>query len=251
MLMTASGPAEDRPHGDRGSALVVGGSSGLGLAIAEHLAARRRAVTVWSRTPPPGTFRDRVHWTRVDISGGDLPVATLPRDLRAVYHCAAQGHFLRDPAACSADQLRRMVETNLLGGISVLLQLLQILPPSGRFAQVSSLTARVPSPGWCVYGATKAAMEHLVHSVQPWAKQRGVTITLCYPGVLDTTFHAIAGASVPAGAVAPQIIAAPLVEAVELGLPSYVAPMDLDLIARLDAGGTVDPALTSLTGLEG
>lgn len=238
-------------RGTHGSVLVVGGSRGLGAAIVRHHLGCGERVVVWSRSEPAGLGEtERLAWKRVQIGAETLPVQALPADVRLVYNCAAEGIYAEEPAGYSLRDLQKVVTTNLIGGADVLLRLLDVLPPGSRFAHVSSLTARVPSQGWSIYGATKAGLEHLIESVRPIAAQRAVSITVCYPGVLATTFHANARTALPDVAVNPELIVVELARCVRLGQPRYVAPMDEDVLAILDGRAAEQRALASIKGLK-
>jgi NAD(P)-dependent dehydrogenase (short-subunit alcohol dehydrogenase family) len=209
------------------TALVVGGSRGLGWCLVKQLREQGMFVHVWSRRPPPSL--SGVQWARVDLSR-PRNAPEVPEGVDTVFHVAASGRFLRGLEDFDLIEFQRVVSVNLLSATMILVRSLQALPAGGRYCYVSSLSALLPSGGWCLYGATKAGADHIVRSMRAPAAGRGISVTIGYPGVLETGFHEAAEAPPPSNATLPDEVAAELIRSVVRRAPLYVASMDRHLV---------------------
>ncbi|NGM88242.1 SDR family oxidoreductase [Parapusillimonas sp. SGNA-6] len=114
------------------------------------------------------------------------------------------------------------------------------LPADGnvdrRILNISSGAGRNPMPGWGVYCATKAALDHYSRVVQ--AENHGVRIASLAPGVIDTGMQEhIRGSSRDHFPDVQRFIH--MHEAGQLSAPADVAARILDYINREDFGTTV------------
>lgn len=107
--------------------------------------------------------------------------------LDAVVHCVGgyAGGALVDT---DDDALDRMLQLNFVAAARVLRASLRRMLPraSGRVVVVCGLAAERPSPGASAYGASKAALAHLVGSAAAECQGRGVTVNAVMPGMMDT-----------------------------------------------------------------
>jgi NAD(P)-dependent dehydrogenase (short-subunit alcohol dehydrogenase family) len=213
------------------TALIVGGSRGLGWSLAKRLTAEGTAVHVWSRRRPPP--QPAVSWTRVDLGAPlDANETPFPEGVDTIFHVAASGRFLRNVEGYDRSEFQHLTMVNLISATTVLVRAIQRLSSGGRYCYVSSLTALLPSGGWCLYGATKAGMDHIARSMRSAASRRGISITIAYPGVLTTDFHGLAGASAPLDSVHPDVVAEHLIQSVTRRDALFVAPIDRELLER-------------------
>jgi len=80
--------------------------------------------------------------------------------------------------------------------------------PAGRAVFVTDPRARAPKAYWGAYGATKAAMEHLVLTWADEARKSPLRINLFEPGVIGTRLRATAFPGIdPATLPPPQTVA--------------------------------------------
>jgi len=189
------------------SALLTGGSTGLGLATAHHLAGLGLGVTVTGRTP--ATLDAAVAELRdagADVLGVVADAADWADNQRSVAdHVAHHGGL--DVVVANAgftadgdlsdgdpDQWRSMVLTNVLGpALLVRAALPHLTTPGGQIVLVGSVAGRIIRPG-SLYGATKAAVAALAENLRPQLTASGVRVALVEPGITDTPFWGDAGA---------------------------------------------------------
>src|SRR2546423_6628453 len=184
------------------TALVTGGSRGLGLALAGMLAARGWSLVVEGRAALalaavatelsarthvvalPGDVADPVHRAAlaaaVERSGGlDLLVNNAsvlgpsPQPLVADYPLA---------------ELSRVYEVNVLAPVGLIQLLLPVLTRTGgRIVNVSSDAAVEPYPGWGGYGSSKAALDQV--SAVLAAERPDLKVYRFDPGDMRTDLH--------------------------------------------------------------
>jgi NAD(P)-dependent dehydrogenase (short-subunit alcohol dehydrogenase family) len=184
------------------SAIVTGGSSGIGLAVARMLRAEGFDLTLASRTPE-----------RVEAAAAELGAHAVAADVREEAGCervvaAHERRFggldvLVNSAgvgvggrleALQVKHLDLQLEVNLRGLLLVTRSALPLLRASrGLIVNVASLAGTIPSPGLAVYGATKAAVISVTRSLNAELETDGVRATALCPGFVDTPMAAWAG----------------------------------------------------------
>lgn len=90
-------------------------------------------------------------------------------------------------ADASASAWRAAFDTNVFSCVSFIQAALPSLRESrGRIIAISSGAAVSSYTGWGAYGATKAALNHLVGTVEREEGRKGVVAIAVRPGVVDT-----------------------------------------------------------------
>jgi NAD(P)-dependent dehydrogenase (short-subunit alcohol dehydrogenase family) len=177
------------------SALVTGGSSGIGLAIARMLREEDYGVTLSSRTA------EKVKAAAAGL-GAHAVVANVAdeEDCRRVVaeHRDRFGGLdvLVNSAGIgiggSAEQLVTkhldlQLAVNLRGLLLVTREALPLLRASrGWIVNVASIAGTVPTPGLLVYGATKAAVIAATRTLNEELDRDGVRAVALCPGFVDT-----------------------------------------------------------------
>jgi NAD(P)-dependent dehydrogenase (short-subunit alcohol dehydrogenase family) len=177
------------------AALVTGGSSGIGLAIARMLREEGFELTLVSRRPE-----------RVEAAAAELGAVAIAANVGDADDCerAVAEHrerfgrldVLVNSAGIgiggrvedlSAKQLDLQLDVNLRGLFLVSQAAIPLLRESrGWIVNLASIAGTVPTPGLATYGATKAAVIALTRSLNAELDADGVrTIALC-PGFVDT-----------------------------------------------------------------
>jgi NAD(P)-dependent dehydrogenase (short-subunit alcohol dehydrogenase family) len=176
-------------------ALITGGSSGIGLAIARMLREEGFALTLASRR------RERVEVAAEEL--GAHAVAFDAADGAACERLVAEHreHFGRlDMLVNSAgigvagtvDQLSPkhfdlQVGVNLRGLFLVTRASIPLLRESrGWIVNLASIAGTLPTPGLATYGATKAAVISLTRSLNEELDSDGVRAVALCPGFVDT-----------------------------------------------------------------
>jgi NAD(P)-dependent dehydrogenase (short-subunit alcohol dehydrogenase family) len=173
------------------SCVVTGGARGIGRGIAERMVGRGYAVVV---TDVDGEGARR---TAEEIGAavgleqdvrdpaGHRFVATTASDLgglTAWFNNAGVGDDGR-LADLTDEQVRRLVEVNLLGCLWGMRAALSAFSGRGDIVNIASLSGLGPVPGYSAYAATKAAIVSATMSVAAEAP-RGVRVhALCPDGV--------------------------------------------------------------------
>ena len=200
------------------SALITGGSTGLGLATAHQLAGQGLGVTVTGRTQTTlDTAVAELRDAGADVIGVVADAADWADTERSVAaHVARHGGLdvvvanagftaAGDLSDGDPDEWRSMVLTNVLGpALLVRAALPHLTTPGGQIVLVGSVAGRIIRPG-SLYGATKAAVAALAENLRPQLTAAGLRVALVEPGITDTPFWGETGA--PAFALASTAIA--------------------------------------------
>ena len=174
------------------SCVVTGGARGIGRGIAERMVAKGYAVVV---TDIDGAGARRTAeeigaavGLEQDVrdAAGHRFVATTAGDhgpLTAWFNNAGVGDD-GSLAALDDEQVRRLVEVNLLGCLWGMRAALDAFGPAGGdVVNTASLSGLGPVPGYAVYAATKAAVVSVTMSVSAEVPRRVRVHALCPDGV--------------------------------------------------------------------
>ncbi|HZQ81642.1 MAG TPA: SDR family oxidoreductase [Gaiellaceae bacterium] len=177
------------------SALVTGGSSGIGLAIARLLREEGYELTLASRTT------DKVH-----AAAAELGAAAVAADVSREEDCVRVVAEHRDrfggldvlvnSAGIGIAGTVETLETkhvdlqlgvNLRGLLLVTREALPLLKATrGWIFNLASIAGTAPTPGLTVYGATKAAVIAVTRSQNVELEEAGVRAVAICPGFVDT-----------------------------------------------------------------
>ena len=178
-----------------GAALVTGGSSGIGLAIARMLRDEGFDLTLVSRRPE-----------RVEAAAAELGAAAVAANMADADDCdrAVAEHrdrfgrldVLVNSAGIGiggrvedlpAKSLDLQLGVNLRGLFLVTQAAIPLLRESGGWiVNLASIAGTVPTPGLATYGATKAAVIALTRSLNEELAADGVRAVALCPGFVDT-----------------------------------------------------------------
>jgi 3-oxoacyl-[acyl-carrier protein] reductase len=168
----------------RGGAVVIGGASGLGAAIAVALAGEGWAVTIGDRDIDSGA-------APVDVTDEDSVAALLEsvEDLDLVVNCAGVS-TLGLVTELDAEEFRRVVDTCLTGAFLVIKHAGQRVRPGGSIVSLSSLNARQPGTGMSAYCAAKAGLVMLTEVAALELAPKGIRVNTVSPGLVETPLTA-------------------------------------------------------------
>jgi NAD(P)-dependent dehydrogenase (short-subunit alcohol dehydrogenase family) len=230
---------------------ITGGTSGLGLALAQQWHARGAQVAFVARNASrvgrvaellPGSHgivgdvadKDQIHRIALQVTGGLGGLDVL------VNNASSLGPVpLRLLADTECEDLEGALATNLLAPFRLTKALLGALAASAREGRgavvlnISSDAAVNPYATWGAYGASKAALHHLSRI---WAEElqgEGVRMLSLDPGDMDTPLHAAAVPDAdPATLKHPATAARELAEAILAALPSPAVRLAREGAAR-------------------
>lgn len=212
--------------------LVTGATGGVGRAVCRRLAERGEHLLLTARDED--RLRALVQEVRTLGGGAD----ELPCDLRdqeavtrfsrtvlrehgapaAVISLA--GHSIRrslEESFGRPHDLVRLTGVNMLGPATLLLAMLEAMSVAGggRIVAVTSASARIPSPGWAAYGASKAGLDAWLRAVRPQSARRGVRIAIVELPLVATAMAAPTYGSAPRGALCPDRAAQRILHALD------------------------------------
>ena len=177
------------------SALVTGGSSGIGLAIARMLREEGFSLTLAARKVE-----------RLEAAAAEVGAASFGVDVRDEEACAGlvAAHVERHGGLdvlvncagvgiagrigdMSAKQFDLQQAVNLRGAFLVTREALPALREArGYVVNLASIAGTIATPGLAGYGAAKAALIALTRSLDREEASAGVRVTALCPGFVDT-----------------------------------------------------------------
>lgn len=195
-------------------AIVLGGESGIGLAIAERLAAAGVLVTIAGILAGEGA----VAVTRLGVAARFHAVDVRSRDqvdalvdttaaaqgrLDMLIYSAGVGDGFCTCAETSDALWDQVIDINLRGCFYACRAALRVMQPqgSGRIVNIASIAALRPSSNGVAYVAAKTGMVGLTRQVAATVAASGITVNAICPGVIETAIRdntsAILGVDAP------------------------------------------------------
>lgn len=177
-------------------AVVTGGSSGIGFAIAKYLVNQGATVVITGRRQQQ--LDDAVasiggSVTAIKADTGNLDeLATMYRDIEAAHGridvlvANAGTGELAVLGELTEAHFDRIFDTNVKGVTFSIQGALPLMPQGASVVITGSTASMDPGPGLSVYGASKAALRNLVRSWIQEIKPSGVRINIVSPGPVDT-----------------------------------------------------------------
>jgi NAD(P)-dependent dehydrogenase (short-subunit alcohol dehydrogenase family) len=188
------------------AALVTGGSSGIGKALARVLGQEGHAVTISGRNEA------KLAAAAEELSGEGITVLTASGDvgdeeavarivqahaaaygrMDALVNAAADGSGGVPLARLSTETLDRHLDVDLRAMFLIIRASLPMLTAAGAehgkalVVNVSSMAAKGGTPGMSFYAAAKAGVNALTESAQAEARDAGIQFTIFSPGFTAT-----------------------------------------------------------------
>lgn len=150
-------------------ALIVGGSSGVGLSIVLNLLekAEYEGVYVVDKSPFPAAYENkRVSYIPCDLSVGDYSCLEDAEDIQALYITAGFGH-LNLFQELSESYIQNSFSVNTVAPIQIIRHYYDRMLAEKDFtcAVMVSIAGRLSSPLFSVYSATKAALSKFIEAL--------------------------------------------------------------------------------------
>lgn len=183
----------------RKSAIVSGGSRGLGQAIVRRLLADGYRVATFSRAITPfvteclQAFQDAFHWEAID--------AEEPEQLRGFVRAVVQKFERLDVLVNNAgvgtegvlalmrdEDIHRCLSVNLESVIHLTRACVRVMlgQEGGSIVSISSIVGRRGHDGVSVYGATKAAIDGFTRGLARELGSRNIRVNAVAPGYFES-----------------------------------------------------------------
>lgn len=178
------------------SALVTGASGGIGSAIARRLGASGANIFLHY-----STNKDAAESVQAAIIEQGGKATLLQADLREVDKIAQMFDQLQSMVShldivvnnagiatqkpiieIEADEYNRVMNTNTRAYFFVLRYCAELMRAGGRVINISSAIAYSNRPGSALYGASRAAIQHLTRVAASEFGQKGITVNSVSPG---------------------------------------------------------------------
>jgi NAD(P)-dependent dehydrogenase (short-subunit alcohol dehydrogenase family) len=197
-------------------AIVTGGSSGIGRAVAEMLAVRGARVVIFARS---ASASRHVNESMIAVDGDAGDEAAIERlfaetesrfgDCDILINCAG----MIDPKALidtTAEAWDQMFAVNVRGTFLATRRALpsMIAKRAGAIVNVASISGVIGPekfPGWVSYCASKAAVISMTEALAVEVKEFGVRVNSVSPGSVDTKMWAAASGGAPASMTADEV----------------------------------------------
>jgi 3-oxoacyl-[acyl-carrier protein] reductase len=177
------------------STLVTGGNRGIGLAIAQRLAAGGDTVTVTSRSGEAVPGLATVPCDVRDAASVDQAFSAVEAAQGPVEVLVANAGITHDQllALMSEDDFTSVIDTNLTGAYRVARRAVRGMMKlrRGRLIFISSVVGLLGSGGQANYAASKAGLVGFARSLARELGSRNITANVVAPGFVDTDMTAV------------------------------------------------------------
>jgi NAD(P)-dependent dehydrogenase (short-subunit alcohol dehydrogenase family) len=178
------------------TALITGGSSGIGLAAARLFKMEGANLVITGRDP------ERLKDVQHQLGSGTITIASEAGCLKEIELLLSQikTHYdkldvlflnagIAEPTPleiATEDQFDRIMQINLKGIFFTIQKALPLLNANASIIVTTSITNRNGTPNFSLYAASKAALRSLVQSLALTLIDRGIRVNAINPGPIDT-----------------------------------------------------------------
>jgi len=181
-------------------AVITGGGSGIGLAMARIFAANGYSVVITGRDAK------RLQKAATTISTDKKQVTGIPCDVRdpasveklfrevgkqhstidVLINNAGVAHSLAPVDQLPVETWKEVIDTNLTGTFLVTQAALPLIRPGGTIVNNLSIAAVQPFAGMSAYNASKFGALGFTHALREDLRKRGIRVLALLPGATDT-----------------------------------------------------------------
>jgi len=178
------------------SAVVTGGSNGIGLDIARRLLAAGAAVSIWDRRAPPEDLQgDSVHFSQVDVCDiGSLETACATAvgqydKIDMLVNCAGFAGSTLPLEQTDPQEWQQVIAVNLLGVYNTCRVAVPVMKQAqaARIVNIASLAGKEGTPNASAYSAAKAGVLALTKSLGKELAQTAMRVNAIAPAAINTT----------------------------------------------------------------
>ncbi|TKB57374.1 SDR family NAD(P)-dependent oxidoreductase [Ferrimonas aestuarii] len=170
--------------------LITGATSGIGLQLAKDYLAAGHDIIACGRNPQVLAELNSLGMdTReLDINDNNAiadKLSGIP-NLDLVILNAGVCEYINDASQFDGALFERVIQTNLVAVGYCLQALLPSLSSGGQLALMGSMSTALPLPRAEAYGASKAAIDYLAHTLSITLKPQNIQVSLISPGFVKT-----------------------------------------------------------------
>lgn len=179
---------------------IIGGASGIGLALGKRLAQQGAGVTLFDRALRPDALLDVGSASRGALpAGGHTLDVTDPASIASAFAAAAHRGGSPDLVVNSAGivsaveferitaaEFDRVLRVNLYGSFNVAKCALDYLGPGTRIALVASLAGIAGGYGYSAYASSKFGVVGLAEVLRVELRPRGIGVSVICPPEVQT-----------------------------------------------------------------
>lgn len=181
-------------------AVITGGGSGIGLALAHTFAASGYSVLITGRDAK------RLQDAAAQISGGKQQITGIPCDVRdpasveelfqkigehystidVLINNAGVAHALAPVDQLPVETWKEVIDTNLTGTYLITRAALPLMHAGATIVNNLSVAALQPFAGMSAYNASKFGALGFTHALREDLRKRGIRVVALLPGATDT-----------------------------------------------------------------
>ncbi len=172
--------------------VVVGGTSGIGKAVAAHLAGAGAKVTIGGRRASGQATAQQIgaQFIAMDVADTSSVQAGFKEITNTPIDCLILNSGINEDHGTIAELdltvFERMIDINTLGIVRALAAGVCAIKTGGSVVVTSSPAGSITCPGLAAYSASKAALDMLVRT---WALElgpKGIRINAVLPGIVES-----------------------------------------------------------------
>ncbi len=175
------------------SALITGGTRGIGKGIADRLRAGGARVLVAARSVPDGLSADDVVVADVATADGVASLAAEAFDRLggvdiAVHNVGGSGQYEGGAATLTDEDWQGALNTNLLAAVRLDRAIIPAMVDrgAGAIVHITSIQRRAPLPTSIPYAAAKAALTNYSKALSNELAPKGIRVNAVCPGYIET-----------------------------------------------------------------
>ncbi|PTD19016.1 SDR family oxidoreductase [Sphingomonas fennica] len=177
------------------TALILGGSRGIGAAIVRRFAqAEARVIFTYAGSAEAAerlAAETGARAVQADSADRDALTAAIaaqgPIDMLVIN---AGTLAIGDPLTLDADAIDRMIDINVRAPYHAAVEAARRMPDGGRIIVIGSTNGdRIPFAGGAAYAMTKSAMQGMVRGLARDFGARGITVNSIQPGPTDSDMN--------------------------------------------------------------